>query len=205
MTTKMYCYAGIVVAGLCAAGFAGCKETAQPTAGRELTIIAIDYSGSTENIRTQLLAACHELALDLDSNRSDLVVYRFGHNVEEIYSGVPEDEDTFAQILGRAARGSDPVPRTQYPEMLREMARLAGSAPEKRIRIIIAGDAFNDYAGDSKFAKIYRQAAKELAANEKVEFVRYWGAATGAREELRSTFRGCDGKLQVRSLDQGIG
>jgi hypothetical protein len=167
-------------------------------------MLAVDYSGSTQDIRRQLLSASHELATDLDARKSSLFLFRFGHTVEEIYSGVPDDEDSFALILSRALNESDPMKGTQYPKMLQALADRAAVAREGRIRIIIAGDGMNDFTGDKRLAKLYRAAAKSLASNPNVVSVRFWGVQIGAREEIRAIFKGYDSKLQFRSIDQSI-
>lgn len=194
-------------------GFSGlnCGESSRgtvspPTESKHgmLTMLAIDNSKSINKIKSRLLGSSYELGTNLKKDETDLVVFRFGHAVEEIYSGVPDDEDAFALLLSDAMKVSDPVGGTQYPLLLEHLAERAESASQSRIRIIIAGDALNDFQGDEHFMNIYRSAAKRLALNPKVELIRFWGAEKGTREELERMFKDNQTKLNIRTLGQDI-
>lgn len=183
----------------------GCgRRTPVAPADRTLTILAIDYSGSTEAIRKQLLVACHDLATNLDEGRCSFKFLRFGHRVEEVYSGVPADEEEFAAVLAGAAKTSDAVRGTSYSLLAQRLASIAAAAPERRVRIIVAGDGEDDYAGDPALAAAYRKAAASLKANPKVELVRFWGVRTGAREPIQATFVEPCPKLDLREMSQPI-
>ena len=179
-------------------GCSSCTKS-QP---KELVLLAIDYSGSTESVRKQLLAKSLELATELDASNTHFVLYRFASSVQEVYSGVPEDESTFANELKKAAGGSDPIEGTQYPKLLKELALRASTATDASIKIIIVGDGGNDFAGDPTYDAMISDAASSLQANPKVSYIRLVGVETGSREAWTKLFGGTNSKLQFRLFSQ---
>jgi hypothetical protein len=171
-------------------------------AATRLTLVGVDRSRSTENIRSQLLTTTFNIGTSFDPARDTMILYRFGSNCEEVYSGVPDDDDAFALILAKYVKQSDPVGGTNYPRVLELLAEAAANATEREIRILIVGDGVNDFSGDPKFARRYRYAARRLSQNPRIKLVRFWGVDVGAREEIRSVFKPLGPKLQVLSLDQ---
>lgn len=223
MHTKYAIAALLAGAALLFAMFSGCRSTpptssstpptgggggatsfsgpTAPTAAR-LTLLAVDYSQSTEHIRSQLLGGTFDIGTNFDSARDTLRLLRFGNDVQEMYSGLPEDDDAFALVLAKYAKGSDPVTGTDYPHLAEYLASTAASAPEKEVRIVVAGDGLNDFVNDPASEKRYRAAALRLSRNPRVVWVRFWGPAAGPREEIRSVFRPLGRRLQILSLDQ---
>lgn len=168
----------------------------------QLTLLAVDRSKSTEAIRGQLLNTAFDIGTNFDPDHDAFRLYRFGNSIEEVYSQLPEDDDGFALVLAQQVKASDPVPGTDYPRVLQTLADAAAQASEKEVRIVIVGDGLNDYAADPKFEKRYRLAARRLARNPHIKWVRFWGVDVGTREEIRSVFKPLGSRLQIQSLDQ---
>lgn len=169
---------------------------------KRLTLLAVDYSQSTQEIRDQLLQTTFDVATNFRTDRDAFQAFRFGHRIEEFYTQLPEDDDSFAIMLADNVRESDPVGGTDYPAMLERLANAAQASQANEVRIIIVGDGQNDAAGLSGHMNRYRQAAKQLASNPRVVFVRWWGVDTGTREEIRDVCAPLGPKLQIQSLDQ---
>jgi hypothetical protein len=201
-----------IIALLAVLAFAGCTppqsqsgvaftgQTA-PAAVR-MTLLAVDRSKSTEDIRSQLLTTAFNIGTSFDRARDSFRLYRFGNSIEEVYSNLPEDDDSFALVLAEQVKQNDPVGGTDYPRVLEVLADAAANASETEIRIVIVGDGQNDFATDPEFGKRYRAAAERLARNPKIKWIRFWGVNVGTREEIRSVFKPLGRRLQILSLDQ---
>lgn len=173
-----------------------------PPAATRCTLLATDRSKSTENIRSQLLTTTFNIGTSFDRANDTMILFRFGNSIEEVYSGLPEDDDSFALVLAQYVKESDPIGGTDYPHVLEKLAETADSSPESEIRIVIVGDGQNDFAGEPDFAKRYHEAAVRLAKNPKILWVRFWGVDVGTREEIRKVFKPLGRRLQILSLDQ---
>ena len=151
-----------------------------------------------------MLTTAFNIGSNFDQSHDTLALYRFGNSIEEVYSGLPDDDDAFALVLAQHVKESDPVPGTDYPKMLEIMADAAETASQSEVRIVIVGDGENDYAGDPAYENRYRKAAERLAKVSKVKWVRFWGVDVGTREEIRKQLKplASSGKLQILSLDQ---
>jgi uncharacterized protein with von Willebrand factor type A (vWA) domain len=167
-----------------------------------LTLLAVDRSKSTENIRGQLLTTAFDIGTGFDRAHDSFRMYHFGNSIEEVYSQLPEDDDAFALLLVQEVKESDPVPGTDYPRVVEAMATTAEEATESEVRLVIVGDGLNDYATDPQFAQRYRSAAERLSRNPRLKWVRFWGVDVGTREEIRAVFKPLGRKLQILSLDQ---
>lgn len=203
------------LAALAALALAGCATSppgggagptafsgkAIPTASRA-TLLAVDRSKSTEEIRSQLLTTTFDIGTNFDSTHDTMRLYRFGRNIEEVYAGLPEDDDAFASLLAKYMKDSDPALGTDYPRVFETLAAAAANAPQSEIRIVVVGDGLNDFANDPESEKCYREAVKRLAHNPHVKWVRFWGVGVGPREEIRSVFKSLGSRLQILSLDQ---
>jgi len=181
----------------------GCGDTKHASGSyHRLLILAIDRSGSTEAARAQILASINDFAGDLDGD-TRLILLRFGRSVEEVYDGIPDDEDSFALLLAKTLKQSDPQKGTDYPKLLQSLANYAKQAKESQIDCLVAGDGGNDFE-DAPHRRLYRDSAIQLASNPHVEAIKFWGVEVGAREELRLVFKGHDSKLKLSGIDEPL-
>ncbi|MBS1712988.1 MAG: hypothetical protein JST30_01490 [Armatimonadetes bacterium] len=191
----------------------GCSSTSvasPPATGNKQgaqTLVSVDYSQSTEQIRSHLMSMSFDIGTNFDPQVDSLRLFRFGHNVEEVWdsnqqSSVDLDDDAFALILAQNLKKSDPIGGTDYATMLDAMADAAETTPEPLVRVVVCGDGWNDFKGDREHDTRYRAAAERLAKNPKVKLVRLWGVSTGTREEIRSVLKPLGARVQVMSLDQ---
>jgi len=171
------------------------------------TLLATDYSQSTDQIRSRLMSKSFDIGTNFDPQVDSLRLFRFGHNVEEVWdsnqqSSADLDDDAFAMILAQNLKSSDPIGGTDYAMMLEAMAQAAESTPAPVIRVVVCGDGWNDFKGDPAHDARYRAAADRLAKNHRVKLLRMWGVSTGTREEIRSVLKPLGTRVQVMSLDQ---
>lgn len=198
-----------VVGAGCASSPGGSEDLStmsgpKPPAPIRDTLIGFDRSKSTEKTRAQFLGTTFNIGTSFDPIKDTMRLFRFGSTTEEFYSGLPEDDDAFAQILVQHVKESDPVPGTDYPQMLTVMADSAEQSTAREIRIIVIGDGENDFKGDPAYDKRYRAAAARLAHNPKIKWVRFWGVSAGTFEDLRSVFAPLvrQGKFQILTTDK---
>lgn len=180
----------------------GCGVNDHKGPYRRLLIIAVDNSGSTQDVRNHVLAATSELAGDLDGE-TRLVLLRFGRHVQEVFDGAPTDEDAFALLLAKTLKQSDPEKGTDYANLVKALAVYATDAKEREIECLVAGDGGNDFE-DEWHRNLYRRSALALATNSRVDSIRFWGIEVGRREELKDVFKGHSSKLKLCGIDEPI-
>ena len=197
----MYWKVVLLVFGLLVAGCA-VDGSAPAAAESTLNIFALDRSESTADVRGALMSRAYDFGTGM-AQGDKLLVLRFGRTCEEFYAGdVPDDEDAFALLISQAAKTSDPIAGTDYAALLRDLADRASASRSKKVRITVCGDGWNDFSGDSVASEKYRQAAKDLLANPKVDSITFWGIEIGAREEIRTMFGRDETKLRILGLEQ---
>ncbi|HVT13619.1 MAG TPA: hypothetical protein VHE55_15245 [Fimbriimonadaceae bacterium] len=176
------------------------RAVAQPKC---LLIIAVDVSKSTQYTRSQALSTVFDLAMGLDAKRYDLRIYRFSSKTEEVYTGVPDDEDQFSIDLANALRPSDPTQGTNYPLMVETIAKVVAESTDGNVKIDVISDGGNDFQ-DAASIKRYRKAATQLDNDPKVSSITFWGVEPGTREQLRNLFADTGTKLHLLNSGQDL-
>jgi len=179
---------------------ASASKIAGISSPQNLTLIAIDNSGSTDSMRKEIISMAYDVATDLKPEVDSFKAYAFASDIHEVTSEVPMDEDAFAALLTQDVIPTSKDYGTDYSKVMKRLADESAASSAHSIRLIIAGDGFTDDVNPAVTNR-FEQAEEELAANHHVTDIVFYGIKTGAREQLEGYLKG--GSYQLHFIDLG--
>lgn len=177
----------------------GCSEGPSNAASggqsRESTRMAffVDISGSTDVNRKATIATLFQAVAELHQRWSGMEFFRFMHQNELIFQGIPDSEDSLASVLQSNLKDSPDMQYTYYLPVFEEIEKGCNASVGNGYIACVLGDGVADDIADKE--KEYATVIGKLAKSEHLKRIIIWGVSTEGMNRLRKVAAPLGSKL----------